>query len=53
MIEDGYGQLSDDNQDYEEVETIGKMAAKRSRVKRANTIGAVSSSLMRSPAIGQ
>ena len=30
MIEDGYGQLSDDNQDYEEVETIGKMAAKRS-----------------------
>jgi len=30
MIEDGYGQLSDDNQDYEEVETIGKIAAKRS-----------------------
>jgi len=30
MIEDGYGQLNDDNQDYEEVETIGKMAANRS-----------------------
>ena len=30
MIEDGYGQLNDDNQDYEEVETIDKVAAKRS-----------------------
>jgi RNA polymerase primary sigma factor len=29
MIDDGYEQLSDDNQDYDEVETIDKVAARR------------------------
>jgi RNA polymerase primary sigma factor len=29
MIDDGYEQLSDDNQDYDEAETIDKMAARR------------------------